>query len=165
MITSRSVHLPHMALFHSFYGWVIFHCLYIFFIHMLMSLNVWYRSVMWSGLHLRRITLTKFTSLYPKACKFCDKWENQRSVPRKSLLLLKLKDILEGLSSKIRWEERRYKIWKGAIKLSLFVTDWTRRLGSITDSKDMSLSKLGVSGGRRSLACCSPWGHRESGVT
>ena len=84
----------------------------------------------------------KFTSLYPKASKFYDKWENRRSVPIKSLLLLKLKDILEGLGSKIRWEERRYKIWKGEVKLPLFVTDWTRRLDCITDSMDMSLSKL-----------------------
>ena len=36
-----------------------------------------------------------------------------------------------------------------------------RRLGGITDSIDMSLSKLWemVKG---NLACCSPWGHKES---
>ena len=33
-------------------------------------------------------------------------------------------------------------IWKGEVKLPLFVTDWTRRLDCITDSMDMSLSKL-----------------------
>ena len=31
-----------------------------------------------------------------------------------------------------------------------------RRLDSITDSMDMSLSKLGVSEGQGSLVCCSP---------
>ena len=39
-----------------------------------------------------------------------------------------------------------------------------RRLGSITNSMDMNLSKLpGDSGG--SLACCSPWGCNESDTT
>ena len=32
-------------------------------------------------------------------------------------------------------------------------------------SMDMSLSKLGVDDGQRSLACCSPWGHKESDTT
>ena len=35
-------------------------------------------------------------------------------------------------------------------------------MDGITDSMDMSLSKLGNSGGQRSLGCCSPWGHEES---
>ena len=34
-------------------------------------------------------------------------------------------------------------------------------LDSIIDSVDVSLSKLGNSGGQRSLVCCSPWGHKE----
>ena len=42
-----------------------------------------------------------------------------------------------------------------------------RQLDGITDSMDMSLSKLqeqtpGDSEGQGSLACCSPWGHKES---
>ena len=34
-----------------------------------------------------------------------------------------------------------------------------RCLDGITDSMDMSLSKLRVGDGQRGLACCSPWGH------
>ena len=38
-----------------------------------------------------------------------------------------------------------------------------RRLDGITDSVDMSLSKLlGDGKGQGSLACYSPWGHKES---
>ena len=37
-----------------------------------------------------------------------------------------------------------------------------RWLDSITDSMDMHLSKLGDSGGQRSLVFCSPWGCKES---
>ena len=38
-----------------------------------------------------------------------------------------------------------------------------RRLDGITDSMDMSLS--GVSDGQGGLACCSPWGCKESDTT
>ena len=42
-----------------------------------------------------------------------------------------------------------------------------RQLDGITDSMDMSLSKLWVlvMDGQGSLACCSPWGCSESGMT
>ena len=37
-----------------------------------------------------------------------------------------------------------------------------RWLDGIIDSMDMNLSKLGDTEGQGSLACCSPWGHKES---
>ena len=41
-----------------------------------------------------------------------------------------------------------------------------RWLDGITDSMDMSLSKLGgVGDGQGSLMCCSPWGRKESDTT
>ena len=42
-----------------------------------------------------------------------------------------------------------------------------RRLDGITDSVDMSLSKLQelVGDGQGGLACCSPWGCKESDMT
>ena len=40
-------------------------------------------------------------------------------------------------------------------------------LDSITDSLDINLGKLWEMGGRgqRGLACCSPWGRKESDMT
>ena len=41
-----------------------------------------------------------------------------------------------------------------------------RRFNGITDSMDMSLSKLQeISERQGSLACCSPWGGKESVIT
>ena len=37
-----------------------------------------------------------------------------------------------------------------------------RWLDRITDSMDVSLSKLIDSEGEGRLACCSPWGHKET---
>ena len=43
---------------------------------------------------------------------------------------------------------------------------WMRWLDGITDSMDISLSKLlGDGEGQGSLACCSPRGFKESDVT
>ena len=38
-------------------------------------------------------------------------------------------------------------------------------LDGITDSMDMSLSKLEVGDGQGGLVCCSPWGRKESDIT
>ena len=40
-----------------------------------------------------------------------------------------------------------------------------RLLDGIIYSKDMNLSKLGVGKGQGSLACCSPWSHKELDTT
>ena len=40
-----------------------------------------------------------------------------------------------------------------------------RWLEGITDSMDMSLSRMGVGDGQGGLVCCSPWGHKESDTT
>ena len=40
-----------------------------------------------------------------------------------------------------------------------------RWLDGITDSMDMSLSKLGVGDGQRGLVCCGPWGRKEADTT
>ena len=40
-----------------------------------------------------------------------------------------------------------------------------RWLDGITDSMDMSLSKLREAVKNRSLECCSPWGCKESDMT
>ena len=40
-----------------------------------------------------------------------------------------------------------------------------RWLYGVTDSIDMSLSKLGAGDGQGSLACCSPWGRKELDTT
>ena len=41
-----------------------------------------------------------------------------------------------------------------------------RHLDGITDSMDMSLSKLRETvKDRGSLVCCNPWGHKESDIT
>ena len=40
-----------------------------------------------------------------------------------------------------------------------------RCLDGMTDSMELSLSKLGVGDGQEGLVCCSPWGHEESDIT
>ena len=38
-------------------------------------------------------------------------------------------------------------------------------VGGITDSMNLSEQAPGVGDGQGSLACCSPWGHKESDTT
>ena len=38
-------------------------------------------------------------------------------------------------------------------------------LQKVTNSMDMNLSKLPETEEQRSLACCSPWGYKESDMT
>ena len=38
-------------------------------------------------------------------------------------------------------------------------------MDGITNSMDISLSKLGVGDGQGGLVSCSPWGHKESDMT
>ena len=40
-----------------------------------------------------------------------------------------------------------------------------RWLDGITDVKDESEQTLGVGDGQESMACCSPWGRKESDTT
>ena len=55
----------------------------------------------------------------------------------------------------------------------LFYASWNvistvmrmRWLDGITDSMDVRLSSLGDGEGQGSLACCSPWGPKESDMT
>ena len=53
-----------------------------------------------------------------------------------------------------KFEGRRRGGWQGM-----------RWLDGITDSIDMFEQAPGVGDGQGSLACCSPWGRKESGTT
>ena len=64
-------------------------------------------------------------------------------------------DLLEKILMLGKIEGRRRRGWQRM-----------RWLDGITSSKDMRLSKLQeLVEGQGSLACCSPWGHKESDMT
>ena len=80
---------------------------------------------------------------------------------------------LEGLMLKLKVQYFGHLMWRDdSLEKTLMLgkTEGKRRreqqkmrwLDGITDSTDMNLSKLGDSGGQSSLACCSPWGCKQS---
>ena len=78
---------------------------------------------------------------------------------------------LEGLMLKLQYFGQRTDSFEKTLTLGKI--EGKRRRGrqrmrwldSITDSMDMSLSKLGDSEGQGSLACCNSWGRKESDTT
>ena len=79
-------------------------------------------------------------------------------------LMLKLK--LQCFGHLMRREDSLEKtLMLGKTELKRKGQQRMRWLDGITDSMEMSLSKLGDSEGQGSLECCSPWGHEELDMT
>ena len=83
---------------------------------------------------------------------------------------------LEGLMLKLTLQYFSYRMWRADSSektLMLGKIEGRRRRGlqrmrwldGITDSMDMSFGWLWVGDGQGGLACCSPWGHKESDTT
>ena len=83
---------------------------------------------------------------------------------------------LEGMMLKLKLQYLGYLMQRADSfekTLMLGKTEGKRRRGQqrmrwldgINDSMEMSLNKLGVGDGQGGLACCSPWGHKESDMT
>ena len=68
--------------------------------------------------------------------------------------LMKRADSLEKTLMLGKIEGKRRRVWQRM-----------RWLDTITDSRDVNLSKLLESEGQRSLASCSPWAHKELDMT
>ena len=84
--------------------------------------------------------------------------------------------LLEGLMLKLKLQyfghlTRRADSFEKTLMLGKIEDGWRRGqqrkrwLDGITNSMDMSLIKLGVDNGQGGLACCSPWGLKESDMT
>ena len=113
----------------------------------------------------------------------CGVGEDSRRVPwnaRRSNQSIRkeinLEHSLEGLTLKLKLQYFGHLMQRGNTlekTLMLGKIEGKRRRGqqrmrwldSITNSMDLNLSKLLVSEGQGSLVCCSPWGHKESGMT
>ena len=67
----------------------------------------------------------------------------------------------DGKSQLIGKDPNSGEVWRQKEKRAAEM----RWLDSITDSMNMNLSKLGDGEGQGSLACCSPWGFKESDIT
>ena len=107
-----------------------------------------------------------------------DSWETSRRSNQSILKEISPEYSLEGLMLKLKLQYFGHLMWRtDSLEKTLMlgkIEDRRKRgrqrmrwLDGITDSIDMNLSKLWelVLDGQGSLACCRPWGHKESDTT